>query len=447
VYEIIVGAIDAADNTISRTFTFTIKEIVIINVPEVVSTIPDDGDDEVAIGTDIIIEFSLSMDETSAEGAIVLSPDVNVAGYTWNSNSTIVTIDLEDDLDYSTEYTITIKTDAVDMLNIPLDSVVTFSFTTKIDTDDDDIPDDIDEDDDGDGMADLWEEANGFNSVDPADADLDADSDELTNFEEYLNNTDPKNSDSDADGLTDGAEIKTYDTKPKIADSDGDGYSDGDEVTGGTDPNDPDSNLDVKEPKEEESDSSMLMLAIIMVIVVILIVVLLFFIMKRRKKDEELPGEEEGEEVTEGEGREDFDCPECGAIVPGHELTCPECGAEFEPAEEQDSEVAEAEVGTEAESVEAEEDMYREDTEGESEFGEDIEAESEMVSETEMEAEESEETEEFGETEEIEESEDTDETEESEESEEEGEEFECPDCGASIGADATSCPSCGAEFE
>jgi hypothetical protein len=46
-------------------------------------------------------------------------------------------------------------------------------------------------DSDGDGMPDTWESQYGFNSGDPADADLDTDSDGLTNRDEYLARTDP----------------------------------------------------------------------------------------------------------------------------------------------------------------------------------------------------------------------------------------------------------------
>lgn len=57
--------------------------------------------------------------------------------------------------------------------------------------------------------------------------------------------TDPRQADSDSDGLTDGDEIRVYGTDPTRADSDGDGLTDGDEVLlYGTDPLDPDSDGD-----------------------------------------------------------------------------------------------------------------------------------------------------------------------------------------------------------
>ena len=49
---------------------------------------------------------------------------------------------------------------------------------------------------------------------------------------ETTNSTDPNDSDSDDDGLSDGDEVNAYGTDPNDADSDGDGLSDGDEVNG-----------------------------------------------------------------------------------------------------------------------------------------------------------------------------------------------------------------------
>ncbi len=71
-------------------------------------------------------------------------------------------------------------------------------------------------DDDGDGLPDAWE---GFFSNDLnflGDAETDADSDGLTDTEEFERGTDPTN-----------------------ADTDGDGFEDGEEVEGGSDPTDP----------------------------------------------------------------------------------------------------------------------------------------------------------------------------------------------------------------
>ncbi len=60
--------------------------------------------------------------------------------------------------------------------------------------------------------------------------DRDDDHDGLTNREEKQLGTDPKNPDTDGDGLRDGDEVLTHKTDPLNKDTDGDGLTDGDEV-------------------------------------------------------------------------------------------------------------------------------------------------------------------------------------------------------------------------
>lgn len=120
-------------------------------------------------------------------------------------------------------------------------------------------------DGDGDGMPDQYETDNGFNPASGADGALDADSDGLSNVDEYRKGTLPRVADSDndglldgvetgtgtyvgagntgtapltpdtdGDGLKDGEEVATYQTNPLLRDTDGDGYADGYEVRFGT---------------------------------------------------------------------------------------------------------------------------------------------------------------------------------------------------------------------
>ena len=70
-----------------------------------------------------------------------------------------------------------------------------------------------------------------------SDANEDFDGDEISNISELLNNTNPLQSDSDYDGLSDYDEIYTYTTNPNSYDSDDDGLSDYDELQLGLDPN------------------------------------------------------------------------------------------------------------------------------------------------------------------------------------------------------------------
>lgn len=68
-------------------------------------------------------------------------------------------------------------------------------------------------DSDGDGMPDEWEVANGLNPNDGTDANIDSDTDGLTNLEEFQ-----------------------YGTNPQVIDTDGDGFTDKEEIDAGTDP-------------------------------------------------------------------------------------------------------------------------------------------------------------------------------------------------------------------
>ena len=81
---------------------------------------------------------------------------------------------------------------------------------------------------DGDGLDDNWEMTNFGNLEQTATGDGDADG--LTNLQELSQGTDPKLTDTDSDGLSDGAEVNVHLTNAKAADSDGDKLTDGYEV-------------------------------------------------------------------------------------------------------------------------------------------------------------------------------------------------------------------------
>ncbi|MFA6024522.1 MAG: S-layer homology domain-containing protein [Candidatus Gracilibacteria bacterium] len=67
-------------------------------------------------------------------------------------------------------------------------------------------------------------------------AGIDDDGDGLRKSDEGDLGTDPNDSDSDDDGLMDGAEVTGFGTDPLNPDSDGDGVNDGEEVSSGSDP-------------------------------------------------------------------------------------------------------------------------------------------------------------------------------------------------------------------
>ncbi|MCA9923768.1 MAG: protein kinase [Anaerolineales bacterium] len=88
-------------------------------------------------------------------------------------------------------------------------------------------------DTDNDGLTNAQEAAIG---TDPNNSDSDGDG--LSDGDEQLiYGTQPLNEDSDGDLLRDGDEINEYHTDPKLLDTDGDGIADGTEIINGTDPN------------------------------------------------------------------------------------------------------------------------------------------------------------------------------------------------------------------
>jgi hypothetical protein len=117
----------------------------------------------------------------------------------------------------------------------------------KPDTDDDGLLDGAEvnthgtdpkkKDTDGGGINDGLEVGRGTDpKIGRDDLTGDADNDGLDDEEEIRRGTDPNFPDSDRDGLTDGAEVNTYDTNPKDPDTDDGGVDDGMEVAAGTNP-------------------------------------------------------------------------------------------------------------------------------------------------------------------------------------------------------------------
>lgn len=98
---------------------------------------------------------------------------------------------------------------------------------------------------DRDLLPDEVETACGLDPSEASDADGDADSDGLSNFDEFIRGTDITDADTDDDGLNDGEEVLNSHTNPSSADTDGDGLTDGAEINDyGTNPFLPDTDGD-----------------------------------------------------------------------------------------------------------------------------------------------------------------------------------------------------------
>ena len=200
-YTIIVQAIDEAGNAAIRSYTFTIDG----TAPTIISTVPTNNSSDIAVNTTITIEFDEPMNTVSVENSIFISPEVNISGYSWNNDETILTITFSENLTKNTRYLITVDRNAKDITGNSLTSNYSWSFTTWIDTDDDGIPDSQDTDDDGDGVPDLEDDF----PLDPTE-DTDTDSDGIGN------NADP---DDDNDGVPDVDDPDPLD--PRITDEGG----------------------------------------------------------------------------------------------------------------------------------------------------------------------------------------------------------------------------------
>jgi hypothetical protein len=105
------------------------------NWPMVLSTIPDDGDVDVALNAFVMIEFSRNMDYSSLVAAISIDP---VQGFEIDNDDGVVTLTFDSQLDPSTPYTVTIDETAQEAWGgqtLPADYL--FSFTTGTDLDED----------------------------------------------------------------------------------------------------------------------------------------------------------------------------------------------------------------------------------------------------------------------------------------------------------------------
>ncbi len=277
-----MGAEDVTGNGLTSQFSwqFTTIQQPDITSPAVVSGSPTGTDIEV---TDILtITFDEPMNHTSVENSITITPDVQISDYSWDGN--ILTVTFSSDLEYDTEYNVTIGTGAKDSAGNALAAPYGWQFTT-IQEPDTTLP------------------TVGFVSLTGTDIEV---TDTLTiTFDEPMNHTSVENSititpdirisdyswDGNTLAITFSSNLKP-DTEYNVIIGTGARDSAGNALEG------PYSWYFTTKAEPEEESPVML----IVLVVIIVIVVLLFLFLKKGKPGElpeEAPSEELGEE---GEG-------------------------------------------------------------------------------------------------------------------------------------------------
>jgi N-acetylneuraminic acid mutarotase len=102
-------------------------------IPEVLSTSPENGAEEVSLSASITIAFSEPMDRISTEGAFSISPGIPTTFKWEDTNKTLIVIPKEK-MNLSTRYNVTIGTSAMSQMGMNMIRPYSFTFTTTRDS-------------------------------------------------------------------------------------------------------------------------------------------------------------------------------------------------------------------------------------------------------------------------------------------------------------------------
>jgi N-acetylmuramoyl-L-alanine amidase len=137
-YQLILEATDYKPDTvdvniIAHRSVFANRNLELIpneNAPTVVTNHPQDATEEVSTLTEIVVEFDIRMNITSAQNAFSIQP--GLAGeFRWENDSRRMIFTPDAPLQAGTEYTVTISTDAKTQFDVNLAAEHKFNFTTK----------------------------------------------------------------------------------------------------------------------------------------------------------------------------------------------------------------------------------------------------------------------------------------------------------------------------
>ncbi len=305
-----VNAFDVSNQLVSKYFCLNIDG----TGPRVVSVSPANNSTNVPRNTSIVVQFNESMNVTTTENAfsIINLTYPTVISYSWNAEKTIMNVTIASMLENNRSYQVSINSSAKDLAGNILFGY-SFTFTTWLDSDDDNVPDSQDDDDDNDGTPDSEDDF-------PFDASENTDSD----GDGIGNNAD---SDDDGDGTPDADDDfpldpsedtdTDHDGTGNNADTDDDGDGVPDDID--ADPLDP-AVTDIIGNPENGWLENYLWLIVILIIIAVIGAILMF-----TKKSRLVASQTE----TVPEMRTEL-CPKCGFDIEKGS-PCPFCAGEKPP--------------------------------------------------------------------------------------------------------------------
>jgi len=105
IYDVTLKVTDIAGNWATDTMLVNVTEL---EKPRVLETTPTQNEQNVPVTTDVTIKFSMSMDKSSVENALSISPIVDYT-LNWENNDKTLKVVFDKDLDFNTKYTLILQ--------------------------------------------------------------------------------------------------------------------------------------------------------------------------------------------------------------------------------------------------------------------------------------------------------------------------------------------------